>query len=71
VDPCVPPDWKEFRIRRPFRNAVYDVEVTNPDGVEKGVARLEVDGEPIDGTLLPAYGDGRTHYVKATMGPRR
>jgi len=68
VDPCLPSAWKKMTIRRSFRNAVYDVEVRNPDGAQKGVRRIEVDGKPIEGTLLPPYKDGATYRVTVVMG---
>jgi len=58
VEPCLPPGWKGFRMRRRFRNAVYDIHVTRG-------ARAEVliDGRAHTSNLLPAFGDGRVHRV--------
>ncbi|GHV04780.1 N,N'-diacetylchitobiose phosphorylase [Clostridia bacterium] len=36
VDPCVPSDWKEFKVTRVFRGATYDITVQNPKGLQKG-----------------------------------
>ena len=44
VDPCIPPGWKGFRVRRKFRGCIYNIEVRNPDGVCKGVKKIIVDG---------------------------
>lgn len=54
VDPCVPRAWQGFAVRRRFRGAWVTVAVTNPERVERGVAHLDVDGTPVDGTLVPA-----------------
>ena len=67
VDPCVPSTWREFSIRRVYRGATYDIRVTNPDGVEKGVRKVSVDGKEITGPLLPILESG-THKVEVTMG---
>ena len=37
IDPCVPPDWKDFEVKRQWRGATYNITVKNPDGVQKGV----------------------------------
>ena len=68
VDPCVPAHWKNFKIRRVFRDAIYDIEVKNPKRVSKGVKDLVVDGKRIDGNIVPPFKDKRTHKVEAKMG---
>ena len=47
VDPCIPADWKEFEVRRTWRGADYYIHVINPDGVEKGVRSLRVNGTEV------------------------
>jgi len=53
VDPVIPKAWKSFRIERVFRGTRYVVEVENPDGRERGVRELWVDGKRQDGTIVP------------------
>ena len=36
VDPCIPASWDGFTVRREFRGAVYNIEVKNPNHIEKG-----------------------------------
>lgn len=55
VDPCIPADWKEFSMQRRWRGAQYNIHVVNPNGSEKGVASVTVDGKPLDAIpVLPA-----------------
>ncbi|MEQ9265988.1 MAG: hypothetical protein RLN81_12240 [Balneolaceae bacterium] len=58
IDPCIPSDWKEYKITRKFRGTTYHIEVKNPSGVSKGVKNVVIDGEPFTGgntlPLLPA-----------------
>ena len=68
IDPCIPASMKGFSVIRHFQNAVYRITVDNSAGVEKGVKSLTLDGKPLNGTVLPALGDGRTHEVKVVMG---
>ena len=67
VHPCIPSDWDGFTVRRRFRGAEYRIEVRNPDGVCKGVKHIEVDGEPIQGNLIPPLPAGE-HDVVVEMG---
>ena len=66
VDPCVPADWKEFSVKRRWRGAEYQIHVTNPDGVEKGVKSLSVDGKRAD--ALPVLPEGSVCKVEVVMG---
>ena len=53
IDPCWPTTAKEYKVRRKFRDAVYNIHVVNPNGKEKGVKRIVVDGQPVEGTVVP------------------
>ena len=68
VNPCVPKDFGDFKITRQFREGIYNIEVKNPNNVEKGVASMTVDGVAVDGCIIP-YEKGKTTYnVVITMG---
>ena len=68
IDPCIPAGLRGFTVTRTFRGADYCIEVENPDGVEKGVRSVTLDGRPFEGTLLPVFADGKTHRAKVVMG---
>lgn len=66
VDPCIPADWREFTVTRKWRGATYHIHVSNPDGVQKGVRSLTVDGEKKE--ALAALPAGSVCYAEVTMG---
>ena len=66
VDPCVPADWKEFFVSREFRGAKYEISVTNPDGVMKGVKEILVNGTKTD--KIPIQPVGTVTKVQVVMG---
>ena len=68
VDPCIPTDWKGFKISRIYRGETFDIEVRNPNGVMKGVRRVEMDGVEVPDRLLRPTGNGRSHKVVVEMG---
>jgi cellobiose phosphorylase len=68
VDPCLPSHWRRCFIRRPFRNTVYDIEIENPKGVQKGVKEVWVDGQRLEDNLIRPHSDGKIHQVKVIMG---
>ena len=66
VDPCICSQWKEYKVTRRFRGSVYEITVKNPDGVCKGIREIVLDGQQLDGNVIP-HTPG-THYVTVTLG---
>jgi N,N'-diacetylchitobiose phosphorylase len=67
IDPCIPPEWKEFQVQRLWRGATYRITVTNPKGVQKGVATFTLNGSPAR-LPIPPQKPGTVNYVSVTMG---
>ena len=66
VDPCIPADWKEFSMTRRWRGGTYEIHVSNPDGVEKGVRSITADGQKV--AKLPVIAPGATCHAEVVMG---
>ncbi|HUJ56440.1 MAG TPA: hypothetical protein VLW49_10680 [Gaiellaceae bacterium] len=71
VDPCIPRDWRSYRVTRRFRGAVYSIAVSNPEGVSHGIRSLTVNGRPVDGDLIPLAGEGENVDVEVVLGRTR
>ena len=68
VDPCIPSPWEGFSVQRKFRNANYQITVTNPEHVQRGIKAVTVDGSAISGQVLPIFSDAANHQVLVVMG---
>ena len=66
VDPCIPAEWKEFFVTRQWRGAKFNIHVSNPAGVMKGVKEIRVDGKGVD--EIPVMEAGSEHTVEIIMG---
>jgi N,N'-diacetylchitobiose phosphorylase len=53
IDPCIPSKWKEVKITRRFRNKNFTIVIKNKNGIQKGVKKILLNGEIIDGNLIP------------------
>ncbi len=64
IRPAFPGEWQEAEMTRRFRGAEYRIVYrrTGQDGV-----RLTVDGEPVTGSLVPDFRDGKQHLVEVTL----
>ena len=61
IDPCVPHDFGDFKVHRVYRGVAYDIEVKQ-NGTEKGVARMTVDGTPVEGNVIP-FDPSKPHQI--------
>ena len=68
IDPCIPSDWKGYKVTRKFRGAVYNINVVNRTGAESGVTEISVNGEKIDGKVIPVQKEGSTVSVEVVIG---
>ncbi|MDW7692039.1 hypothetical protein R9C00_15145 [Flammeovirgaceae bacterium SG7u.111] len=68
VNPCIPTKWDGFKMKREFRGATYNIEVKNPDHISKGVKQMIVDGNPVEGNIVPIFEAGTEHSVEVIMG---
>jgi len=68
IDPCIPKNWDGFEVTRKFRGATYKIKVVNQSHVNKGIARVTIDGKVHDSNILPIFEPGITHSVIVEMG---
>jgi cellobiose phosphorylase len=58
IDPCLPTEWNEVEVERTFRGTVYKIKIA------RGADTLKVDGNLMEGTVLPLFDDGQAHVVE-------
>ena len=54
IDPCLPSTAKTYEVTRKFRGGEFHITVNNPEGNQKGVKSITVDGNTINGNIIPA-----------------
>ena len=65
IDPCISSDIKEYSVKRILRGVEFDITVKNPDGKQKGIKSILVDGKPIERNIVKAT-SGK-HVVEVMM----
>ena len=67
VNPCTPAAFGDFKVTRVYRGVTYNIEIKNPNKVQKGVASLTVDGAEVQGNVIPFDPSKKVVNVSATM----
>ncbi len=52
IDPCIPKHWSRFTVQRRFRGKLYQIVVQNPEGKNRGVREIYVNGSLLAGNLI-------------------
>ncbi|MDY6846815.1 MAG: glucoamylase family protein [Chloroflexota bacterium] len=68
IDPCIPDNWDGFKLTYKKDKTVFQIEVTNPGNIEKGVKEIKLDGEILPNKKVPLLNDSSEHYVLVIMG---
>jgi cellobiose phosphorylase len=64
--PCIPPDWKSFKLTYRYRQSVYEINFRNV-GIGKTVKSLRCDGMENAEKTLSLEDDGKVHTVKIEL----
>jgi len=67
INPCISGDWPQFEIAYKFQSTTYHITVLNPRGLERGTARLTLDGKPVNETYVELADDRKTHELRVEL----
>jgi len=70
LDPCIPKDWPGFEIVYRHGASRYEITVENPQGVCRGIASAELDGQCLSGSpvRISLSDDGNIHRIRVVLG---
>jgi cellobiose phosphorylase len=68
IDPSLPKEWDRLSVRRRYRDNIFEITIEDPQRVGRGVRSVTVDGEQIQGNLVPAVGGQRVRKVRVVLG---
>jgi cellobiose phosphorylase len=70
INPVIPKDWPDFRLRYRFQNTIYHIAVENPDRCSRGVTLLELDGIEVADKIVVLRDDALPHEVRVVLGAK-
>jgi cyclic beta-1,2-glucan synthetase len=68
IDPVIPGWWDGFRLRYRHGEAIYEIQIENSEGCERGVSWVEMDGRRLQDGLIPLDRSLVKHRVLVHMG---
>ncbi len=68
IDPCIPKEWKEYDIEYKYNKATYKIKVKNPEGVNKNVKTISINGEETKDKYIPLIDDNKEYSVEIVLG---
>ncbi len=68
IDPCIPKQWKEYSVKRKFRNKGFNITIKNPKGISKGVKSILLNGEELESNFIPLTKTNQVNEIQVTMG---
>ena len=68
IDPVIPGWWEGFRLRYRHGEAMYEIQVENPEGCERGVSWVEMDGRRLRDGVIPLERGLVKHRILVRMG---
>lgn len=68
IEPCIPTGWSGYEVTLKLARTPYHIVVENPDGVSRGVKRIEVDGADHTDQDIPLADDGVSREVRVVLG---
>jgi cyclic beta-1,2-glucan synthetase len=71
VYPVIPAAWPGFSISYRHGETIYAIQVENPQGCERGVAWVEMDGQRVIGDVIPLKRELTKHQVVVRMGDKK
>jgi len=69
LDPVIPADWSGFSLTYRRGKSAYRVQVENPQGCERGVLWVELDGRRLTDGKIPLEGKADCYRITVRMGP--
>ncbi len=67
INPCIPSNWKEYKIHYKYGNSIYHIFVKNPQEKNTGVEKMTVNGEEILEKKIPLIQNGGINQIEIIM----
>ncbi len=68
IDPCIPENWDGFSLNYFHNGSNYQIQVKNPDHVQKSVQSIAMDNKTLEDHKIPFVGEQADHEIIVILG---
>ena len=68
MEPCIPSGWVGYQFNYKKDGSMYLVEVENPNHIQKGVAKIIMDGKELQDKRIIFQNDQKEHHIRVILG---
>ena len=68
LKPCIPNDWREYKIKYKYGNSIYNINVTNPNNKYNEVISFKLNGQEIPEKQITLNSSGGVYNVDVILG---
>ena len=51
IEPCIPKDWREYQIQYKYKESIYNIKISNPEGKNTGVTKVILNGVEVENKI--------------------
>lgn len=66
LNPCIPKEWKEYKIQYKWKESIYNIIVKNPNEKNKGITKIKINGEETE-NRIKLDGTRRIYNIEVIM----
>jgi cyclic beta-1,2-glucan synthetase len=66
IAPCIPAQWKSYKIHYRYRQTYYHITIRRTDGKSNQVIRVTADGNIL--SIIPLVDDHQAHHIEVDLG---
>lgn len=66
LNPCIPKNWEQFKIKYKFGESIYNIIAKNPNRKNQGVSKIFINGVKAE-NRIPLVADGKVFNIEIIM----
>ena len=67
LNPCIPKEWKEYKIKYKYEETVYNITIKNPEGKSTGITKVLLNGKEVAEKQVPLQKNAGEQNIEAIM----
>ena len=66
-NPCIPKEWKEYKIKYKYKGSIYNITIKNPEGKSTGIKKVLLNGKEVEEKVVMLHKNVGEQNVEVIM----